>query len=182
MRNKIMFISGMMLVLWFVYLFKIPYTDSKYLSEVGSNALGGIAFYIIEPGYQNTEIKLDKIVPSDDLYEYEFSVSNYTKEKRLETNAKYNIIIRTTTNLSLEYYLYMNDGLTDILVDRDILKDSDGTYFYVMKTAEESFGFIENQKNNYILKVKFPLEYKNYNYQDIIESIEIIVSSEQVIN
>lgn len=182
MRSKIMFISGMMLILWFVYLFKVPPTDSKYLSEVGSNALGGIAFYIIEPGYQNTEINLDKIVPSDDIYEYKFTVSNYNDEKRLETNAEYNIVIRTTTNLNLEYALYENDGLNDILLDREIIQDEDGTYYYVMKTEKEKFGFVENQMNEYTLKIKFPMEYISSEYQNIIESVEIIISSSQIVD
>lgn len=182
MRHKIMFISGAMIFLWFIYLFKLPPTSAKYASEVSSQAQGGIAFYIIEPGYVNTEIKLDQIIPSNDFYEYEFSVSNFNKNKRLETDAIYNIIIRTTTNLNLEYYLYMNNGLDDILIDREIKQDSDGTYFYIMKTKQEEFGFIENQTNNYKLKIKFPKEYMDFNYQNIVDSIEIIVNSEQVIN
>lgn len=182
MKNKIMIISGAMIILWVVYLFKVPPTSAKYANEVDSKVQGGIAFYVVEPGYQNNEIKLDKIIPSENLYEYDFSVSNYTKDKRLETNAKYNVIIRTTTNLNLEYYLYMNDGLNDILIDREIVEDEDGTYYYVMKTLDENFGFTENQQNNYTLKIKFPLDYINSKYQDIIESIEIIIKSEQVIN
>lgn len=182
MKNKIMFISGAMILLWFIYLFKVPPTSAKYTNEVGSTVNGGIAFYVVDLGYQNAEIKLDKITPSDDLYEYDFTVSNYTKDKRLETNAIYNVIIRTTTNLNLEYYLYMNDGLNDILMDREVIQDNDGTYFYVMKTNKENFGFTENQQNKYTLKIKFPLDYINSKYQDIIESIEIIINSEQVIN
>jgi len=182
MRRKIMFISGAMLFLWFVYLFKVPPTSAKYANQLDSSAQGGIAFYVVEPGYQNTEIKLDKITPSDNLYEYNFTVSNFNETRRLETNATYNIIIRTTTNLGLEYYLYMNDGLSDILTDRNIVQDDDGTYFYVMKTENENFGFVENQINSYKLHIKFPKEYMSFEYQDILESIEIIINSSQVIN
>ena len=182
MRTKYKIITSLVILLIFIviYFVKTQDTVSKFSTSMGSNALGGIAFYIIEPGYQNREINLDNIVPSNTLYEYNFTVANYNSSKRLETNARYNIIIRTTTNLNLEYYLYENNGLDDILIDKQYIQDSDGTYFYIMKTNDEYFGFTSNQINNYKLKIKFPIEYISSKYQDIVESIEIIISSEQI--
>jgi len=181
-KTKILFMLLIFILLLSIYLFRTPDTLSKYETSMTGSAIGGIAFYVIESGYQNKEINLDSIVPSETMYEYDFSVSNYNEEKRLETNAKYNIIIRTTTNLNLEYYLYENDNLTDILIDRQFIQDEDGTYFYIMKTNDEYFSYKENQSNNYTLKIKFPIEYISSEYQDIRESIEIIINSSQVVD
>lgn len=180
MKNKKMYIGIFLTLLILVLAIKLPGTLSRFSSSLSGSANGGIAFYVIEPKYQSQDIKLDEMVPSEEEYKYYFSVANYNAEKRLETNAEYNIIIRTTTNLNLEYKLYKKDSTVDLLIEKNIEPDTDGTYFNIMKTEKEKFGFKENQKNEYILSVKFPIEYIAYDYQDIIESVEIIIDSSQI--
>jgi len=181
MKNRILIISGTLIFFWILYLFKVPESLSRFNSLLTSDVKGSIAFYVIDSNYQTTEINLDKIEPSDTPYEYKFSVANYNKEKRLETNAEYHIVIRTTTNLNLEYDLYENNGTDSIISSKELIQDEDGTYYWVIKTDKENFGFIKNQVNYYTLSVLFPKEYSDFNYQDIIESLEIIILSEQVI-
>lgn len=152
----------------------------KFTSKLSSKVIGEIAFYIIDLDYQNIEINLDEISPSDKEYIYEFSVANFNEEKRLETNAEYNIVVRTTTNLNLEYKLYENGIEQDTFIERKLEADSDGTYYNIFKTKKEKFGFTKNQKNNYELIIKFPKEYIGFKYQDIIESVEIIILSSQI--
>lgn len=182
MRNKILIVTGILIFFWFLYLFKVPESLSKFTSLVSSDVKGSIAFYVIESDYQTAEINLDKIVPSDTAYEYKFSVANYDNDKRLETNAEYHIVIRTTTNLNLEYELYENNSTESVILSKELIKDNDGTYYYVIKTDTEYFGFTKNQINYYTLSVKFPLEYIDFDYQDIIESIEIIILSSQIVD
>lgn len=180
MRNKILVITGILIFFWFLYLFKVPESLSRFTSLLSSDANISIAFYVIDTEYQTEEIKLDKIIPSDTAYEYNFSVANYNKTKRLETNAEYNLVIRTTTNLNLEYELYENNSNESVILSKELTQDEDGTYYNVIKTDKEQFGYTKNQINYYTLSIKFPLEYMSYDYQDIIESIEIIILSEQV--
>jgi len=180
MKNKILVITSILIFFWFLYLFKVPESLSRFTSLVSSDADVSIAFYVIDAEYQTEEIKLDKIVPNDTEYEYKFSVANYNKVKRLETNAEYNVVIRTTTNLNLEYELYENNENESVILSKELIQDDDGTYYNVIKTKKEKFGFRKNQINYYTLAIKFPLDYIDYNYQDIIESIEIIILSKQV--
>lgn len=180
MKSKILVVTSILIFFWFLYLFKVPESLSRFTSLVSSDAGVSIAFYVIDTEYQTEEIKLDKIVPSDTEYEYKFSVANYNKTKRLETNAEYNVIIRTTTNLNLEYELYENNESESAILSKELIQDEDGTYYNVIKTEKEKFGFVKNQINYYTLSIKFPLDYMDYNYQDIIESIEIIILSQQV--
>lgn len=179
MKNNKIYVGIFLILLILILAFKLPKTLSRFSSTLSSSANGGIAFYVIEPEYQTAEIKLDEMVPREEEYKYYFSVSNYNKEKRLETNAEYNIVIRTTTNLNLEYKLYKKDKTEDILIEKNIEIDEDGTYFNIMKTEPENFSFKEDKKNEYILSIKFPIEYIAYDYQDVIESVEIIIDSSQ---
>lgn len=158
----------------------IPWSLGKFSSEVSGKAISNIAFYVIDSKYQTEEIKLDKIIPSDDDYLYTFSVANYTEDKMLETDAEYHIVIRTTTNLNLEYKLYKNGIKEDVFIEKDLVSDEDGTYFNIMKTNSERFSFKEKEKNEYELYITFPKEYISYNYQDIIENVEIVIISSQI--
>lgn len=156
-------------------------TLAKFESEVSGNVIGNIAFYVIDSEFQNEEIKLGEIEPSNQEYIYEFSVANFNDKKRLETNAEYNVIVRTTTNLNLEYRLLKNNENNDAFITKELIQDEDGMYYNIMKTDIELFGFKNNQINEYELRIKFPNEYNNFDYQDIIESIEIIILSKQII-
>ena len=99
---------------------------------------------------------------------------------------EYDLKIRTTTNLPLEYRLYSNQNYNDtdalnIITSDEITQDEDGTYFRIIKTNTESFSYKEKKENIYQLVVYFPQKYNTINYQDIIEGIEISVDSKQVI-
>ena len=99
---------------------------------------------------------------------------------------EYDLTIRTTTNLPIEYELYKNEQYTNdaaqsIIKSDDIVQDDDNTYFRVITTETETFSYNEAKKNIYQLVVRFPAKYNTINYQDIIEAIEITVDSKQII-
>jgi len=179
-KSKIVIVI-LITVLFIMGCFLLNETLARFESKLSGNVIGSVAFYVINPEYQNKEIKLDELEPSDQEYIYEFSVANFDKEKRLETNAEYEIIIRTTTNLNLEYRLLKNDEEKDAFDSKELIQDEDGMYYNVMKTDKEKFGFNKDEINNYELRIKFPKEYSIFHYQDIIESIEIIISSNQIV-
>lgn len=182
MKIKGLIIIGSLLLLIGLFIIKFPDTDARFASSVSSNVIGSVAFYVVDLETQNVEINLDKLVPSDEEYEYNFTISNYKDEKHLETNAEYDLVIRTTTNLPLEYKLYMNDKNEDIIISSEQVQDNNGTYFNIMKVNKEYFRYDETKTNNYNLIIKFPKEYSSFNYQDIIESIEIILKSNQIVD
>jgi len=180
-NRRYLYVILIVLNLLLLGIVTLPFTLGKFSSSVEGGAVGNIAFYVIDLDYQTAEINLDEIEPRDEDYVYKFSVANYNGEKRLETNAEYNVVIRTTTNLNLEYILYENGGEVDVLTNKEIVSDSDGTYYNIMKTEKENFGFKANEMNEYELHINFPKEYISFDYQGIIESIEIIVVSSQII-
>lgn len=169
-----------------VTIYFTPVVFSKYESDTVSVANANIAFYLLKENYYTESLQLVEMVPRSAPYAYSFTVSNNDGTNRLETDLEYDLTIVTTTNLPLDYELYLNEtynasGATNIIVNDTTATDVDGTYFRTMTTPKETFGFTENQTNTYTLVVYFPSTYISYLYQDILENIEIIINSKQIL-
>ena len=104
-----------------------------------------------------------------------------------ETDMEYTLKIRTTTNLPLEYKLYMNQSADnansdDIIEIPIITQDEDATYFKQLVEDKKEFPYTQGYTNTYTLVIEFPEEFKGIEYQDIIECIEISIDSKQIID
>jgi hypothetical protein len=171
-----------LIICFFILIRIFALTLSKYESTTSSDANIDIAFYVLNEDYQAMTLNLDSLFPQDELYEYTFSISNEKDGHVAETNLKYNLQIRTTTNLPLSFKLYMNDGNEDIITESKIVQEDDGydTYFLKMSTEEQYFFYDTAKTNTYKLTIEFPAKYNTVDYQDIIEALEINVASEQI--
>lgn len=176
-RNKILIV--LILVIILIVSFLIISTFSRYRSKTSSETTLDVAFYVTKAAYQIKDIKLSDIEPSDNSYEYTFSIANTDGVNRAETNLEYDVTLKITTNLPLEYGLQMNGQ--DAIESDEIKKDDDGTYFRYIKTATQKFGYEKDEQNNYKIIIRFPKTYNDIKYQDIIEAIEIEVESRQTI-
>ncbi len=178
------------IVIIFLLLFSfvvIPYAYSRYESSATSNLVAPIAHYLLKADYIQTNIEVGTIVPSDDPYIYTFTISNNYQGRRTEINLEYDVAIRTTTNLPLEYELYINQDYehpssTSSIISDEYIQDDHNTYFRELKVAREYFNFTLDEINNYTLVVRFPSQYKVNNYEEIIESVEIIIDSRQKVD
>lgn len=179
MNIKLIIKTSIIIILLVVLLKFLPITFSKYETKTQGNAIVNYAFYILDANYYKEEIMLDSIIPSDESYVYNFSVSNYTNEKRCDTNLEYDLWISTTTNLDLEYDLILKNE--SAVISNEVEADEYGTYFRNIKTNKEYFSYKENMTNEYSLIVKFPSKYKDSKYQDIIDSVTINIESKQVV-
>ena len=154
-------------------------TYSRYRSRTTSGTKLDVAFYITDTTYQVQTIQLTDIEPNDLQHEYTFTIANNNGTNRTETNLSYDVTLKITTNLPLEYDLQMNG---EEAIDSDEIKlDDDGTYFRYIKTKKQEFGYDNDEKNEYKIIITFPKEYNQVKYQDIIEAIEIEVDSKQII-
>lgn len=174
----------LLLVVLFSILFLMPTTFSRYQNRAVSNTGISVAYYVVDANYFTDEIFLTDLLPSSEPYVYNFDVSNFKRGKRTETNIEYELSIRTTTNLPLRYYLYLNESYTtsgaQSIISSDVTAlDSDNTYFRTMKANIENFTYTQDQTNHYQLVVYFPETFDDYDYQDVYESIEITIDSRQ---
>ena len=112
MKKKI--IKFLILLLILILLVKIISSVlARYQSNATTNSNIQVAFYVLNENYEKMTLKLDSLYPREEPYVYNFSISNFKDEKMCETDMEYDLKIRTTTNLPLEYRLYSNQNYND---------------------------------------------------------------------
>ena len=184
-RLYIKFIILILCLVIIVHIFSL--TLSRYESESESNADIDIAFYVLNEDYQSMTLNLGKIVPRAEPYIYNFTISNEKDGKIAETDIEYELTLRMTTNLPLEYNLYMNEEDTSTKIntegiEENIIQDEDGTYFKTLTKNKQEFKYSVSTLNKYTLVVYFPEEYNTEDYQDRIDIVEINVDAKQIID
>lgn len=102
-RNLIILILLMVLG---VSIYGIVRTFARYTSSLEEENTLTVAFWFVEAGYKDETIFVQDIMPSNNKYEYTFSVSNNDGTKVAQTDMELEINLLTTTNLPLNYELY----------------------------------------------------------------------------
>lgn len=176
-----------LIVFLIIMIIFLSITISRYQSIINLKGNISVALYLINQDYQAIPLNLPAISPREEPYVYTFSVSNNDGVNRTETVLEYDLQLITTTNLPLSYELYINQNYNDNgainIIQEDIIQEDEyGTYFRKISTPKETFGYKKDEENIYNLVINFPVIYKQLEYQDIIESLEIIVNSSQVID
>lgn len=184
-RKRIIIIVKLLITLLTLILIGILIersTLSRYETEANSSADIQAAFYLLKEDYQSMTVKLPTMEPRAEAYKYTFSVANNDTKRRTETALEYDLQIVTTTNLPLIYELYLNGNYSkNIILTNDIKPDEYNTFFRTITTETRTFGYQENEKDEYQLVVYFPEIYTDAKYQDIIEGITIKINSRQLI-
>ena len=180
--NRLKFELALLVILLFALLFLVPYTLSRFKTNASGDVEIDVALFVVDDEYDHEEITLNEMKPGD-TNEYTFSVSNNKDGKRTETITGYNVTVTATTNLPLEYELYLiNSGLNQSIVDsNELAPDEDGTYFRKMITTAREFTFASDMTDYYKLIVKYPSSATSHKYQDTAENIEIRVDGKQVL-
>lgn len=183
-RKPLLIVILFVVLLFFIGL--IPFSHSKYESETTGKVENAVAYYILDTAYSVNSITLPSLIPSVKPYIYRFTIANNDGTNRTETNLEYELFLRTTTNLPLQYSLYLNQEYNDVNAENIIIsdvvsQDIDGTYFKLMTTSKRYFSFVQNEIDYYTLVIYFPIEYNTDKYQDLIESIELVINSKQII-
>ena len=181
-NNRLKIELIVLLVLLIMLCFFIPFTLSRFKTEARGDAPIDVAFYLLNDTYTRQNITLDEMKPGDEK-SYTFSVSNTDGTNRSEVTLDYEIMVRTTTNLQLEYELeeVTEEEDVNIVLSSNIVADQDGTYFKELKTSSETFEYSSDQTKLYKLTVKYPSALKSHKNQGFCESIEINIISKQKI-
>lgn len=183
-KSKRLYIKGVILLACFILVIRIfTLALSKYESQVEANANVDIAFYLLNEDYQTMTLNLESILPRENKYKYYFSIGNQDGEKRAQIDLEYNLKVRTTTNLPITYTLYEIESANkiNVITSNTVDRDEYNTYFRNILTAPVILRYDSPETKFYQLEVSFPETYNETNYQDIIELIEITVSSQQLI-
>jgi hypothetical protein len=118
------------------FFIKIRRTLARYRTDVTNDGNISVAFMIIQSDYTETQrLIFSELIPSDEFQEYTCTVSNNNSSIRTETNIEYEINIKTTTYLPLEYKFYkkyIQDGVIiwkQCVAVESVSADTDGTYY-----------------------------------------------------
>ena len=202
-------IKLILLILIVVMFYKTAFNSySLFESEASSTASIDVAFFVLDDIYENKTIVLDDMEPGDVQY-VKFSIANYIGSEEdgdqviSETDMRYKLKIRTTTNLPLEYELYRNQSLNssnlvNILDDSysdAMYYDDYNTYFQKLVLDNETNalkleGITDSGEfyldvptiNTYILKIELPARCNTIDYQDRMDCIEISVEGTQILD
>lgn len=171
-----------LLILLVMLCFLIPFTLSRFKTEARGDAPIDIAFYLLNDTYTHENITLDEMKPGDEK-SYTFSVSNTDGTNRSEVTLEYEVVVRTTTNLQLEYELeeITSGEDVDVVLSSNVVADEDGTYFKEIKTSSETFEYSNDRTKLYKLTIKYPETLKSHKNQGFCENIEIKILSKQKI-
>ena len=203
-KRKLNFIS-IFLALDLLLIFGLLKTSNAiYVSDAIGEAPMDVALYafnydgLYEVSSGGTETSLDinlgDLAPGDVKY-YKFKITNKVvsggEDIKSDTNISYYLKIITTTNINLKYSLYYNQdphlaNAVDLFrtggVDNGVyITDPWGTIFKHYTVSAKCLKMDAIHEDAYVLKVEFPNDYIDYNYQDLVESIKIQLDSKQVL-
>ncbi len=164
----------------------ITNTLSRYETVATSDKDLDVAFWMLHDDFQSANMIIKDIYPSNNSFDYSFSVSNFeadedgTINKRAETDLEYDLKITTTTNLPLEYVIEKNGEI--LTTQQNITTDEDGTYYREIIIEPSQMVQGEDLTDEYTIKVTFPKENDtNAEYSDLIEYIKLDINAEQII-
>ena len=162
-------------------------TYTRYESEADISANANVAFFVVEQGLYENHIYIDGLVPSSQPKYYRFYVTNVKDEKRADVDLTYTIKFETTTNLPLQYEIIRNQTFeethTNIITSTTQRQDENHVYYKIYNTTgSRSFSHTQDEVDEYVMKVVFPLSEKDKPdaYQGVIEMFSIIINASQV--
>ena len=164
----------------FISLFLIKQVYSIFHTDALGVAANKVAFYVINAGSQTQQIKIGEIEPNGQDYRYSVDISNFRNNKVSEVDMEYTMKIRTSTNIHVDYELYLGNDTTNIIGTKEIVQDANGMYFFKYSSHAGSFVHGVSKTDTFTFVVNFPTTYNSAIYQDLIETIEITVDAEQV--
>lgn len=186
MKNNIIKVSTLLfLIIFFLCLF--PFTKSSYESKTVFDFKNDVAIYLLEASFEKNDINIPDLIPSTEAYIYNFTISNSDGENVAEVDLQYDLYIKTTTNLPLNYSLYLNEDYTNpestnIFESEELITDEYGTFYRKVSIPTRKLYYEQPVTDKYTLVIEFPIIYNNSLYENCIESIELIVDSKQIIN
>lgn len=201
-RLEISIMLFILVVMLLVFIKMDVFTLSRYESTVTAQNSISTAMYLLDDTYERISVSLPDVIPSNMQYKYSFSVSNYKNDQHSDTNLKYRIHIRTTTNMEIEYDLFdtldIDDPNATSCVDSDdTIQDYYGTHFRHIYTDYSTMLYTEDRTDYYTLLITFPDSmfptpspgapsaspdyHVDSRYSGIAEMIEITIESSQIL-
>ena len=178
-KRQISKISTYLSTVCFILLVLLKSTYASFETNSSGNALSKVAFYILNTKTETENLKISNIKPDGKDNNYLITVSNFNDTKVSDVDLEYSLEIRTTTNIPVTYKLYLNDSSDNIMSTKELVKDTDNTYFYKYNSILQNFTHQAKKTDTYKLVINFPSDYNDEVYQSMIDDVEITVNARQ---
>jgi len=187
-KKRLLLFAIFLIVILFLaaYLFRLAY--ARYETKTRLNGNIGKALYLFGDDVVVLNLFEEGIVPRAKEYVYKFSVSNFNGNKQSDVDIKYDVSIRTTTNLPITLELYRNEeytasGARNLFEGVITEKDENGAWYKTYRdTHSYQMAYKDKVTDIYTVVVRFPSVYaKDTTYANYLENIELTLKSKQVI-
>ena len=139
---------------------------------------GKIAEFIFEAKRTNhIELDFTDLKPGD-TKEFDFQVSNVKDDVKTNVTTEYQITLRTFHFMPLLIELYKDDELVMTCNEK---KSRNANNALVCNSDIWEMGHKDTKTENFTIKVSFPKEYNSQEYTELVDYIDIDISSWQKI-
>ncbi len=161
-------------------IFGIGITYSMYTSEAKIKSDISLATFVFDTDRKELiNIPISNIKPGDNL-KYEFAISNNSNTKKSDVTIKYNIKIKTMHFIPLEISIYDIDD--NLVMSCDETNERNSLNELECISEDIIMPYMENVKDEYYLKLVFPLEYSDIEYSSLVDYINLEIDSSQKID
>jgi len=169
-------------VLSFLMLgYGVAYSFFSSNATLSSNETGIASFIFNAESLDEFQLSLNGLKPGDDI-QYPFSVSNNYMGKVSNISVNYRITLKTYHLLPLIIELYKIDGETEELIMAcDETYERDSKNELVCETPVQELGHVSGKLDDYKLKVGFLEGYDDSMYADLVDYLDIKITSWQKI-
>lgn len=140
----------------------------------------GIASFIFETNnLDQIDLNLNNLKPGDER-EYLFSVANTSEEKTSDVTLEYQLSIKTYHFIPITIDLYKITETEEKLIgkcDETYARNSENEL--VCNMPINTLNNSQQEKDDYKLKIIFPLEYNDFKYSNLVDYIKIEIESWQ---
>ncbi len=173
-KDKIKNISYIyVLYIFLIIYFFILSSYARYNTSSDLNGEINIASFYFNGIYDDTISTVFNNLNANESNFLNISIVNFNQTIESEVNQEYTILIKTTNNLPLTFYLTANEDDDNYINSGDFVYNAN-TDFYEISTGKLP---LDKTTHNYTIEIEFTDS--NYKYNDEIDAIQIILKSQQ---
>ncbi len=154
-------------------------TYSFFTSESSLFANQDIAKFIFDAKEMNTiSVPITDLNPGDST-SVEFLVANNVDDNVSQVNINYQCIIRTYHLMPLEIKLFKTGEVEELILNCDETFGRDSDNQLVCNSLVQEMAYDSKVSDSYRLDIRFPEEFNNEDYADLVDYIDIDIRSWQ---
>lgn len=177
----VMRIAALLACLALITAYLLSGAYSKFFSGASGGDSARVALF--SPDVTSTEITVENELPgfpkvTDNSYNIDFTVKNYSDEKVPEVAMKYKIVLKTTGNLPLKFTLLSGDEKTTLESWECV--GTSGEQIYEYTDGSLVFGTGVKESQDYQLKVEWNPEKNDARFSGKTDAVYLEVEFEQI--